>query len=209
MTIQSAIDAPTTIVGDVIEVSARTYVENVVVNKSLTINGPNAGISPNGGSRIAEAIINPATNSPTDWSSQLILFTADNIVIDCLTLDGDNPSFGGTGDYNVSMGIVDFTGQANVWIKNNIIQNIATVGVILADDAGSMTSGNVINDNKIDNISPTAGFGIGVYTGNNTYADITNNHMTNVRKGIQGGENNYLANTGNVIRSGLKCNSVI
>ncbi|MBK6962338.1 MAG: hypothetical protein IPH20_00005 [Bacteroidales bacterium] len=49
-----------------------------------------------------------------------------------------------------------------------------------------MTSGNVIHDNKIDNISPAAGFGIGVYTGNNTYADITNNHMTNVRKGIQG-----------------------
>ncbi|MBK6962344.1 MAG: hypothetical protein IPH20_00035 [Bacteroidales bacterium] len=70
--------------------------------------------------------------------------------------------------------------------------------LFFADDAGSMTSGNVIHDNKIDNISPAAGFGIGVYTGNNTYADITNNHMTNVRKGIQGGENNYLANTGNV-----------
>ncbi|MBK6962345.1 MAG: hypothetical protein IPH20_00040 [Bacteroidales bacterium] len=40
-TIQSAINAA--VVTDVIDACAGTYAENIVVNKSLTINGPNAG----------------------------------------------------------------------------------------------------------------------------------------------------------------------
>jgi hypothetical protein len=197
-TIQAAIDAA--IEDDPINVAAGTYAENLTVGKSLSIYGPNSTTSGCSGSRVAEAILVPAANSPADWSSQLILLTGNSIRIAGLTLDGDNPSLGGTGDYNVSQGIVGSTGQGNIVIENNIIKNLATVGVYLANDApgANMTSGNTVKNNKIDNINPTAGFGIGVYTGNNTYVDITNNCMTNVRKGIQGGENNHKANTGNV-----------
>ena len=39
---------------------AGTYAENVLVNKSVTLLGPNAGINPNTGSRVAEAIVMPA-----------------------------------------------------------------------------------------------------------------------------------------------------
>jgi len=184
--------------GNTLNASAGTYVENLLIHTPVTLNGPNASINPCSGSRVAEAIIYPAVDSPADWSSTLVDLKANNIVIDGLTFDGDNPAIGGTGNYNVSQGIAGITGQANILIKNNIIKNMATVGVILADDAGSMTSGNSINNNKIDNVNPTSGFGIGIYTGNNTYVNITNNCITNVRKGIQGGENNYIANAGNV-----------
>lgn len=184
--------------GNTLNASAGSYVENLLVYTPVTLNGPNATINPCSGSRVAEAIVYPAVDSPADWSSALVDLKANNIIIDGLTFDGDNPSFGGTGNYNVSQGIAGITGQANIQIKNNIIKNMATVAVILADDAGSMTSGNSINNNKIDNVSPTSGFGIGIYTGNNTYVNIMNNCITNVRKGIQGGENNSISNTGNV-----------
>jgi parallel beta-helix repeat protein len=184
--------------GNTMNASAGSYVENILVHTPVTLNGPNASINPCSGSRVAEAIVYPAVDSPADWSSTLVDLKANNIVIDGFTFDGDNPAFGGTGNYNVSQGIAGVTGQANILLKNNIIKNMATVAVILADDGGSMTTGNSINNNKIDNINPTASFGIGIYTGNNTYVNITNNCITNVRKGIQGGENNYIANAGNV-----------
>jgi hypothetical protein len=184
--------------GNTLNASAGSYVENLLVHTAVTLNGPNASINPCSGSRVAEAIVYPAVDSPADWSSTLVDLKANNIVIDGISFDGDNPASGGTGNYNVSQGIAGITGQANILIKNNIIKNMATVGIILADDAGTMTSGNSISNNKIDNVSPTSGFGIGIYTGNNTYVNITNNCITNVRKGIQGGENNYIANAGNV-----------
>jgi nitrous oxidase accessory protein NosD len=53
-TIQAAIDAANP--GDVLEVCASTYTESIIVNKALTINGPNAGIAGNG-MRGAEAVL--------------------------------------------------------------------------------------------------------------------------------------------------------
>jgi hypothetical protein len=48
--------------GDTIQVCAGTYPESFGVNTGLVINGPNAGISPNGGTRVAEAIISSIGN---------------------------------------------------------------------------------------------------------------------------------------------------
>lgn len=56
-TIQSAIDSGNP--GDTILVSPGTYPEDLEVNKSITLVGPNAEISPNGGARTAEAAIMP------------------------------------------------------------------------------------------------------------------------------------------------------
>jgi hypothetical protein len=56
LTIQSAIDAATTLNGYVVRVDAGTYEELVTVSKELSLLGPNAAIAGNG-ARVAEAII--------------------------------------------------------------------------------------------------------------------------------------------------------
>ena len=54
-TIQAAINASTN--GDEIIVDAGTYGENLIINKQVTLLGANAAISPNGGTRVTESII--------------------------------------------------------------------------------------------------------------------------------------------------------
>ena len=63
--IQRAIDLATG--GDTIHVAAGTYNEQVNIDKSITLVGPNTGIDPNTGSRIPEAII---TGSPVGVTVQ-------------------------------------------------------------------------------------------------------------------------------------------
>jgi hypothetical protein len=84
-TIQDAIDATTTDDGEVIEVCAGTYIEDLEVDKSLTLLGPNAGISPNNGTRVAEAII-----LPSETNAAQAYITASAVTIDGFTFNGDN-----------------------------------------------------------------------------------------------------------------------
>jgi hypothetical protein len=108
-TIQAAVDAATA--GDTIAVAAGTYVENIVVTKSLTFAG--AGQD--------RTIIFPALSAPTacsgssicDGASNIFLIQADDITIYGMTLDGDNPS--------VNSGIVK--GGADIDARNGIISN--------------------------------------------------------------------------------------
>ncbi len=88
-TIQAAVDAAAN--GDVIDVAAGTYVENVVVDKSVTIAGAGVG----------NTIVLPAVSNPNPCTgsslcggaaSNVFLVQADNVVIHDLTVDGDNPA---------------------------------------------------------------------------------------------------------------------
>ncbi|MFN9111530.1 MAG: hypothetical protein ACK5XN_15815, partial [Bacteroidota bacterium] len=93
-TIQGAIDATTTVNGAIIQIAAGTYAENITINKSIELRGPNYGMNPNTGTRAAEAIVVPAsTNNDTASSgSNIITIAASNVVIDGVTIDGDNPN---------------------------------------------------------------------------------------------------------------------
>lgn len=86
-TIQGAIDASSN--GDVIVVCAGTYTEAIIVNKGVTIQGPNAG-TPGTGSRVAEAVLSNCTISMTATNATLdgfhILQTND--VLDVVLMGG-------------------------------------------------------------------------------------------------------------------------
>lgn len=103
-TIQAAINDAATTTGDVIEVDAGTYTENVTVNKSLTIKGANFGTT-GCGTRVAESIVAGGTG------------TAFTISANDVTIDGFNIT-GVTG--------ISSTGVAGFKFKNNLI----TVGYI-------------------------------------------------------------------------------
>src|SRR4029079_4096386 len=49
----------TAVAGDTVNAAAGTYAGNFAITKSITLSGPNAGIDPNTGSRVAEAILVP------------------------------------------------------------------------------------------------------------------------------------------------------
>ena len=205
MTIQEAIDASTTIAGDVIEVSAGTYAEDIVLNKPLDLRGPNFNISPNGGSRFTEAIVVPATSNPDYNTGGQILYmenTASGTLIRGFIFDGDNPLLTSGvimngADVDVVEALSAYGGLSNVTVTNNIFQNINYCAIDFYNyyNSGSATTGNLIQYNKFDNIVPTA-FGIGVLLYNNCYTDIKDNVMTRVRVGIQTG-NFYQSDPGN------------
>jgi Right handed beta helix region/SprB repeat len=204
--IQASIDAPATVNGNVISVCAGTYAENVVVSKSVTLNGPNTAT--NGCStRVAEAVVRPATSAIS--SGEIFHVAASNVTISGFTIDGDNTSLttgylGTNGaDLDAAEGVtVCETAINNLTVTNNIIRNLSYFGVTLYDyPAGLPSSGHTIANNKFEYLGTyDAGSGIdrwggGVLLYNNQYAAVTNNCMDNVRLGVQTG-NFYLANPG-------------
>jgi hypothetical protein len=78
--IQSAVTAASA--GDTIQVCPGTYLESVGVGKGLIINGNNAGISPNGGTRVTESIINGGAGPG------IRIETTDPVTIDGFTFSG-------------------------------------------------------------------------------------------------------------------------
>jgi len=83
-TIQQAVTGTDS--GGTIHVAAGTYPEQVYINKALTLLGPNAGISPNTGSRSAEAVIAP-TGSGTVGVT-LVAEVAGAVTLDGFTVRG-------------------------------------------------------------------------------------------------------------------------
>lgn len=107
-TITAAIAAASN--GDIIQIAAGTYTENVIVNKSVEIAGSGA----------ATTIIVPQVSGPNPGggslppgASNMMLVQANNVTIHDLTLDGDNPA--------LTSGIV--VGGADLDARNGIITN--------------------------------------------------------------------------------------
>jgi len=203
--IQDAIDAASD--GQTLVVGPGTYVENIEVDKELTILGPNAAIDPCSGSRVAEAIVVPATAAIA--SGEIFHVAASNVTISGFNINGDNTSitsgFSSTNgaDIDAREGITVYeTGVNNLTVTNNIIENLSYFAVTLYDyPAGVPSTSHLIANNKIQNLgtydagSTIAFWGGGVLLYNNQYTDVTNNCMNNVRLGVQTG-NFYQADPG-------------
>ncbi|MCX6306917.1 MAG: DUF1565 domain-containing protein [Bacteroidetes bacterium] len=197
-TIQQAIDVAST--NDIIWVDAGTYAEDLFLYKTLNLRGSNYTVDPNNSSppRFAEAILDPATSDPdpTSTTSTTMLYMnndASGSSVKGFTFDGDNPLL--TSLVNMNGANVDaceaiaaYEGLSNVKIGNNILKNINYSGIDLYNyyNSGAATTGNVISNNKFDNILPNA-WGMGIVIYNNCYTNITDNVMTRVRIGIQTG----------------------
>ncbi len=206
-TINSAINDAQTLNGHTLNVTAGTYAERVIVNKSLTILGPNAGVDACSGTRVAEAVVVPDTSAIA--YAEIFHVAASNVTISGFTIDGDNTAitsgFTSTNgaDIDAAEGVTVYeTGVNNLTVSNNILQNLSYFGVTLYDyPAGVPSSGHSINNNKFQNFGTydaTSGvdyWGGGVLLYNNQYAAVTNNCMSNVRLGLQTG-NFYQANPG-------------
>ncbi|MDP2336713.1 MAG: hypothetical protein Q8N05_09725 [Bacteroidota bacterium] len=165
-TIQAAIDDASTVNGHTITVDAGTYAENVIVNKSVELRGPNFNISPNGGVREAEAIVVPGSDLPS--SGEIFHVAADNVSILGFTVDGDNPSLSTNGygfdgaDMHAVEGITIYEENIDgLTVKNNIIQNLSFFGITLYPYCSTCpvpgytnnpTSGHLIEANLFRNL---------------------------------------------------------
>jgi uncharacterized delta-60 repeat protein len=209
-TIQNGVNFVAT--GGTVYVDAGTYSENVVVNKSISILGPNASINPNTGTRVAEAVVQPGLSSSYDTSS-VITVEADNVTIAGLTVVGTiaSPTGGQSAGFTLTSGTVTYaaTGISNavntndqstvvnvsgVTVQNNILSGFTQTGVYFdTNSAGDVPSANnSISYNAISNV-PNNGqggyVGEGVIIYDDFYANINGNVITGVRTGIQTGNN--------------------
>ena len=218
--IQSAIDDANTLNGHTISVVAGTFAENVVVNKSLTINGPNANIAC--GSRVAEAIIAPGSGLPFS-------VTVDGVSINGFEITA--PSYnnaiscGSNGTSNLAIkynrihdiGItysggpvhaIQYTLPAasrnNVSITDNCFDNISStsltgnsasaIGILQSTSTGVLTSLN-IERNTINDVQ--------VNTGNWPTGKIAYGIIINV-----GGSGSYLTTSGEVVDAVIRNNVI-
>ncbi len=189
--IQEGIDL---VSGSTVNVVAGTYVEDPVIDKAVTLLGPNAAINPNTGTRVAEAVILPAYSAPDPAvCEQVVYIEVSGVTIKGFTFDGDNPALHSGIDINgadvdACILMSSYEGIGNIVVENNILKNATYAGMDFYNYYNGMaaTSGNYIRYNRIDGMGEmTYGWGRGIVITRNFYADVTDNVITHTRVGLQ------------------------
>lgn len=156
--------------GDVINVAAGTYTEDLTIAKNITLKGPNAGISGNG-TRLAEAVL----------SNSKITFTGSF-----------SSTFCGFKLYqtNNTSETVTISSTSSVSFRNNILERfgVGTGQVCRALYTNTNATGNIVIDgNKFTGDDSGNLFGghktwqAGIWTSGNTNLKITNNYFEHCR----------------------------
>jgi len=209
-TIQDAIDNASD--GDVITVDAGTYNEILLIDKSISLFGPNAGISAVDGTRLAEARLLQRINisetenvtvsgfeffgvpAPTTWTIY-IYGNSNNFTF-------ENNRFIDTEKDAIRSGITSSTG--NITVRGNLIEGITNTlasGILL----GGIFGTSVIADNRIDGaVGGVPTTYAGIQTPSATDLIISGNEILNTtNQGLQIAgtadnvriENNTISNT--------------
>ena len=174
LTIQSAIDAATTLNGHTISVDAGVYQEALAINKSVTLIGPNGTVSPNGGVRNPEAIIDLATGTRS------IRILTSNI-----TLKGFEIRNSANAGAVMSGGFSETSSASpdNIVIEKNHFHDLSGNAVALVVFRTTDWTWTV-HDNKIKNVTLGTyyggqyGSGVQLWTGSNS--SVTDNVIDNV-----------------------------
>ena len=198
---------------DTIHVAAGLYVErsnattNLTITKPIAIEGAQAGIDARTRSDAGATIIVPGVAEAGlgygSYNTAVVTIASNGVSLDGLIIDADNPSID-TGlalngaDPDVSSDV--FAAGNNITIQNTVLRNAIFAGIYAdnTDDNNVNTPGgdNVIQLNRFTNITNPSTWGIGVYAGDNFYAQIDDNLLDQVRVGIQFAENDYAADPG-------------
>ncbi len=206
--------------GGTVYVDAGTYAEssgagqNLVVGIPVTILGQQATVDARnrdvgGGGDASETIIVPGVEDGSLTlgslgNSAAVTVNSSNVTIDGVVIDGDNSALTSGINLNGSDPDADsgmFVSGSGGTLKNIVFRNFGGSGIFACEDlsnCASSTAGgdNVISQNRFTNITNPSTWGIGVYAGDDFYAQINDNLFDQVRVGIQFAENDHLADTG-------------
>lgn len=188
-TIQSGIDDAATVAGDTISVDAGTFAENVVVDKSVALQGPKVGIAGYDATRdgSGEAVLSPA-------SGIALRVLADNVTFDGFTISNvNNTAIASGGNYG---GVTD-----NVRILDNRILNVAGgSGLYTNGPRNTPVTNWTVSRNLVDGITSPIGSGINLWAASG--GNISDNHVQNSAfGGIQTNGGSTVQITGNVIHA--------
>ncbi len=156
-TIQAAIDATSTVDGDIVEVSAGTYTETVTIDKKLTVTGD--------------------TDNPKDvtidgdGTGTVVTITASDVTFEGFTVQN-------SGAGNVA-GLA-LVSVEDCLIQNNIVKDNAVGIAVLEDSQNNKIQENVVEDNSFYGVYVN-------YSTSNTSETINNEVLENVISGSQRG----------------------
>lgn len=169
-----------------------TYLEGeaVVVERSIILRGPNAGVHPLAEERGPEAIILPLNDTLTNEPQ--ILLAADDVIIDGVLFDGYNPDW--AGDRHQLSAIRNSTehAPARMTVRNVVFQHFTGSVIMLTDfyggpegRGGHLIVDNVFQDAKyVAHVNVATGSRAILLMGNFT-ADIAHNVFRNLYLGIE------------------------
>jgi len=166
----------------VINVMPGTYNENVIIFRSLTLNGAQAGVDARGRSG-AESIINGGVGAD-------ITITANNVTVDGFTLNGP-PSSG-------LAAIVMQTGNTGETIQNNIINNPGR--------AASITTSNTTFSKNVVNNTATSTDGFQANSTPVSNLTISDNSFGGANPNIYNADITVIEGNSNVLVSGNSSN---
>ena len=183
---------------DTVDVAAGTYAEIITINQPLTLLGPNAGISPNTGTRVAEAVISPASGNG-------ITLTGTGGILDDVTISGfqlDNIP-----GQSIRSANFDYTG---IELSYNLFTSIGTYAIYSINGTPAIKNGAthngtrqnwLIHENRFDGYTAATVYVCAMVNCWNENTTVTDNTFVDV-SGLGAGRAITLDGTSDALISG-------